>query len=400
MTSIDKSLVNARLEIFTSHWAMKTGNFDGEMTIVSRTYLRVGVGGALIALVMICGLALGGVRAIAVAQQAPVTIAGQVVNASPGADSAVGLAVVLHMQGADSYDNMTTITDGDGNFAFEGILYDPELAYGVSVRYQDALYGTEIGIADGATTEVVIEVYDAIYEQDVIRVGSASLLFADADRVTQTVSALEIVKVVNDSDFTFVPGSEGPMSLLRFGLPPGAEGLQVDTRLLGADVVQVDRGFAVIGSVPPGEHDIMFTYAFPYDGDRTTIEKSFPFGADNLRVLSPDEVLTLGSADLGAPESISIGERPYQLIETADIERGRRVEMQLTGLPRASLADRAQATVANARYEYAAPALLVVFLTALIPFAVLRHRARRAAAAPADVAAAEHITDDVADGSA
>ncbi|MCY3639298.1 MAG: hypothetical protein OXG80_09420, partial [Chloroflexi bacterium] len=144
MTSIDTTLVNARLEIFTSHWAMKTGNFDGEMTIVSRTYLRVGVGGALIALVMICGLALGGVRAIAIAQQAPVTIAGQVVNASPGADSAVGLAVVLHMQGADSYDNMTTITDGDGNFSFEGILYDPELAYGVSVRYQDALYGTEI----------------------------------------------------------------------------------------------------------------------------------------------------------------------------------------------------------------------------------------------------------------
>ena len=328
----------------------------------------------MIALAVVCGLAMGGWQAIAVAQQAPVTIAGQVVNGSPGADSVVGLAVVLHMQGADSYDNMTTITDGDGNFVFEGILLDPALLYGVSVRYQDALYGAEIGIADAATSEVVIEVYDAIYEQDVIRVGSASLLFADADRVTQTVSALEIVKVVNDSDFTFVPGSDGPMSLLRFGLPPGAEGLQVDTRLLGADVVQVDRGFAVIGSVPPGEHDIMFTYAFPYDGEETTIEKSFPFGADNLRVLSPDEVLTLSSADLGAPESISIGERPYQLIEAADIERGRRVEMQLTGLPRASLADRAQATVANARYEYAAPALLVVFLTALIPFVVLRHR--------------------------
>ena len=312
----------------------------------------------------------------AAAQQSPLSVSGQVVNGSPQTGSVVGLAVILHMQGETTYDSKTTITDNDGRFTFDGILYDPALVYGVSVRYQDTLYGTEVNLANDSP--VTIEVYDAVYEQDVIRVGSSSLLFADADRMTQTVSALEIVKVVNDSDFTFVPGSGGPMSLLRFGLPPGAEGLQVDTRLLGADIVQVDRGFAVIGSVPPGEHDIMFTYAFPYDDTETTFEKSFPFGADSLRVLSPNEVLTLASQDIGAPEPVTIGERPYQLIETSDIERGRRIEVQLSGLPRTTLADRAQNAVASARYEYIAPALLAVFLTALIPFAVIRHRTRKA----------------------
>lgn len=313
------------------------------------------------------------------AQNAPISVSGQVVNGSPGADTVVGLAVILHMQGEASYDNKTTITDNDGKFFFDGIMYDPALVYGVSVRYQDTLYGAEVSLAGGTPPPVTIEVYDAVYEQDVIRVGSTSLLFADADRMTQTVSALEIVKVVNDSDYTFVPGSGGPMSLLRFGLPPGAEGLQVDTRLIGADVVQVDRGFAVIGSVPPGEHDIMFTYAFPYDGTETTFEKSFPFGADNLRLLSPDEVLTLASEDVGAPESVTIGERPYQLIETSGVERGSRINVQLSGLPRTTLADRVQGAVTNARYEYVAPALLAVFLAALIPFAVIRHRARRTA---------------------
>ena len=152
--------------------------------------------------------------------------------------------------------------------------------------------------------------------------------------------------------------------------------MQVDTRLLGADVVQVDRGFAVIGSVPPGEHDIMYTYSFPYDGAETTFEKSFPFGADNLRVLSPNEVLTLPSQDIGAPEPVTIGERPYQLIETTNIERGKRINVHLSGLPRTTLADRAQNAVTNARYEYIAPALLAVFLTALIPFAIIRHRTK------------------------
>ncbi len=331
----------------------------------------------LILLVAACSL-VADVHATALAQQSPLAISGQVVNGSPQSDSVTGIAVILHMQGEATYDSKTTITDNDGRFTFDGIVYDPTLVYGVSVRYQDTLYGTEVNLANGAPSPVTIEVYDAVYEQDVIRVGSASLLFADADRMTQSVSALEIVKVINDSDFTFVPGSGGPMSLLRFGLPPGAEGLQVDTRLLGADVVQVDRGFAVIGSVPPGEHDIMFTYSFPYDGAETTFEKSFPFGADSLRVLSPNEVLTLASEDIGAPEPVTIGERPYQLIETSDIERGKRINVQLSGLPQTTLADRVQSAVSGARYEYIAPALLAVFLTALIPFAIIRHRTRRA----------------------
>lgn len=317
------------------------------------------------------------VHSTATAQTSPVSVSGQVVNGSPQSGSVVGLAVILHMQGADTYDSKTTITDNDGRFTFDGIQYDPTLVYGVSVRYQETLYGTEVSLTGGTPPPVSIEVYDAVYEQDVIRVGSTSLLFADADRITQSIAALEIVKVINDSDFTFVPGSGGPMSLLRFGLPPGAEGLQVDTRLLGSDIVQVDRGFAVIGSVPPGEHDIMYTYSFPYDGAETTFEKSFPFGADSLRVLSPNEVLTLASQDIGASKPVTIGERPYQLIETAGIERGKRINVQLSGLPQTTLADRVQGAVTNARYEYVAPALLAVFLTALIPFAIIRHKANK-----------------------
>ena len=337
--------------------------------------------GALTLLAAACAL-LAATHSTALAQQSPLSISGQVVNGSPQSDSIAGIAVVLHMQGEATYDNKTTITGNDGHFTFDGIVYDPTLVYGVSVRYQDALYGTEVNLANGTPSGVVIEVYDAVYEQDVIRVGSASLLFADADRLTQTVSALEIVKVVNDSDYTFVPGSGGPMSLLRFGLPPGAEGLQVDTRLLGADIVQVDRGFAVIGSVPPGEHDLMFTYSFPYDGTQTAYTKNFPFGADSLRVLSPNEVLTLASDDIGAPESVTIGERPYQLIETANIERGSRIEVRLSDLPQATLADRAQNAVATVRYEYIALALLAVFLAALIPFAIIRHRTRKVPSPP------------------
>ena len=89
--------------------------------------------------------------------------------------------------------------------------------------------------------------------------------------------ALEIVNVVNASDRTYVPGAE-PMNLLRFGLPPGAKGLQIDTSLVGADAIQVDRGFAVPANIPPGEHEVMFAYHFGYEGQSVTLDKSYLYG--------------------------------------------------------------------------------------------------------------------------
>ena len=354
-------------------------------------YSRQIVGVAL-TLLLALALAFALETSSAEAQSAPpATVAGRVVNATPGGNggnggAVAGAAVTLHMQTLETQDSVRTITDAQGKFRFEGIAVDPGVTYAVSVRYQDALYGEQISLRDGDPPPLTIRVYDAAYDMDAIRVGASSLLFAGADRATQTIAALEIVKVVNDSDHTFVPGNQGPMSLLRFGLPPGADGLQVDTRLLGADIVQVDRGFAVLGSVPPGTHDIMFTYRFPYEGGETEFSKSFPFGADSLRVLSPDEVLRLSHADFGAPEPVSIGERAYQLIETADVARGERVSLRLSGLPSATLGDRIGGALSSARYEYAAPVALGAFLAALIPFAIWR---RRRMATQADAAASD-----------
>ena len=331
-------------------------------------------------LLAICALLLT-TTAQTAAQQSPVTVSGRIINATT-ATAVPGLTVTIHMQTAQTQDAVSAVTDAQGRFHFADIPVDPAVVYAVSARYQDALYGAQINLRDGAPPPLTIQVYDAAYDLDVIRVDSSSLLFADADRATQTIAALEIVKVVNDSDHTFVPGSQGPMSLLRFGLPPGSQDLQVDTRLLGADIVQVDRGFAVLGSVPPGAHDIMFTYTFPYDGAETTISKSFPFGANSLRVLSPQETLAIHSADIGAAHPVSIGERPYRLIEAADIQRGARISLRLTDLPRATLSDRATATLAAIPYHYAPAVALSAFLAALIIFALIR--SRRPSNAPAE----------------
>jgi len=158
------------------------------------------------------------------------------------------------------------------------------------------------------------------------------------------------------------------MQLLRFGLPVGATNLQLDTRLIGADFAKVDLGFALFASVPPGEHEIMFSYDFPFPGDEFTLEKSYRYGADIIRVLAPLETVAIRSDHLGPVASVTIGERPYQIIESGGIERGGRITVQLGGLPAATAVDRVSRNLDSIRFEYAAPAALVTLMIGLVVY--------------------------------
>ena len=332
---------------------------------------RVAVGVALAALALAVIWPAGGTVAHAQAEDSARVVEGTVVNGTAGAHLPDELTVVLHKEGAARHDHLETSTDAEGRFRFEGIAFEPDLLYGVTVKHQAALYGTDLDLSQGSPAPVSLTVFEATDADTSLGVSAASILLAQADVVTQMMWALEIVKIVNDTDRTYVPG-RGPMSLLRFGLPPGAESLQVDTGLLGADVLQVDRGFALTASVPPGEHEVMYAYRFPYFGNEATLSRSFPYGAANLRVLAPYEIAQLASQELEGPEAVTIGSRPYQLLTGADLPRGSRITLELGGLPRATFSERLGYRLRDLRLEYVAPMGLGLLMVILIGLALWR----------------------------
>ena len=307
----------------------------------------------------------------AVQAQAPPTqtrtVSGAITNATANGGSVSDVTVTLHRVSDAGFDNLTATTDDGGAFIFTGVEYDPNLAYGVSVRYDDTIYGTDLDLSNGSADDVRLTVYDGTSDDAVVSTGVASLLLADADPSDQTMAALEIVHLVNRSDKAYVPG-DGVMELLRFGLPPGATGLTLDTRLIGADFVQVDRGFALMASVPPGEHEIMYSYRFPYESAEFTLEKTYRYGGDSVRVLAPEEVASISAPPLGEPARTLIGERQYTVIEGGNLERERRVSIELGDLPTASAARRAVGGLDGVRFEYAAPAALILLMVALLVY--------------------------------
>ena len=301
-----------------------------------------------------------------------ITVEGTVLDGTAGGHVAPGLPVFLVSSAGPEYE-LQAVTDEDGKFSFDSPPPPSGERLGVSIQYQGAVYGAIVQVVQGLTLPMTIRVYDSSDDEMLLEASSASLLFARADKATQTLWALEIVKLVNDSDRTYVPGP-GPMQLLRFGLPPEADDLTVDTGLIGADVLQVDRGFAITAPVPPGEHEVMYAYSIPYDGTEMEFTKSLPYGADGLRILVPEEVGGLSGP--GEVERVTIGDRPYRLLTGSDLPRGAKVPFQLVSLPQASLGDRALQGVRWVRLEYAAVVGLGLVMAALIAFALVSRSPR------------------------
>ena len=311
------------------------------------------------------------VAGAAAAQEQPTTIVveGSVLDGTAGGHVGPGLPVFL-VSSAGPERELQAATDEDGKFRFDTPPPPTGERLGVSIQYQGAVYGAIVQVVQGLTLPMTITVYDSSDDERLIEASSASLLFARADRATQTLWALEIVKLVNDNDQTYVPGP-GPMQLLRFGLPPGADDLSVDTGLIGADVLQVDRGFAITAPVPPGEHEVMYAYSIPYEGSEMDFTKSLPYGAAGLRILVPEEVAGLSSS-AGETERVTIGDRPYRLLSGTDLPRGAKVPFELISLPQASLGDRALQGVRWVRLEYAAVVGLGLVMASLIACALVR----------------------------
>ena len=311
---------------------------------------------------------------LALAQE-PVIVEGRVTNGTLGSGSMEGLTVTLHQESPTVHDHVEVTTDSQGRFKFENLEIDPTAIYGISARYQGALYGTDIDLSEGSPPPASINVFDSVSDQEILTGGPSSLLFAAVDKSAQTVVALEIVIIENNSDHTYVSGNDQPMNLIRFGLPPGSRNLTVDSRLIGADFVQVDRGFALLSGIPPGSYEIMFTYEFPYKASNYTFTKNYRYGAESLRILAPEEVLDISSVQLGNAESISIGERPYRIIQVSDLSRGTQVTVDILELPKASLLDKIGRSVESIRLEYAAPVGLTALMVIIVGVTLLRKKA-------------------------
>ena len=291
----------------------------------------------------------------------PITVSGKVTNMSQNGDPLDGLSVVLHENSADILGETEYKLSENNEFIFENIIYEPNKQYGVSIIFKGALYGLNLDLSLGSISDLEIEVFEPIRSDELLKASLVSILINSVNVETKSISVLEIIKLVNDSDLTYVPGP-APMQLLRFSLPEGAYNLMIDSSLVCAEIFQVDKGFGLSASLIPGEHDIFFSYDMPYDSKTYQISKNLRYGAEILRVVAAVDLVSLGETSHGDFEESLIGERKYNVLEVANIVKEEGLLVTLEDLPIPSAPQRFSTAFKSIRWELAVPVALGIIV--------------------------------------
>jgi hypothetical protein len=168
-----------------------------------------------------------------------------------------------------------------------------------------------------------------------VGIGRRAITVLEADASSRTLTIFERVELRNEGDAPFMPslgGAQGPMGLLRFGLPRNAFDLTLDERLSGYEVIQVDRGFASLMPLPPGTTDVGFSYRVPYAGSEYELSANATYPTKSLWVLVPAD-FGATTTDLRLDRVAEIGRFRYAVLVADDLSAGQRAVVSISGLP-------------------------------------------------------------------
>jgi hypothetical protein len=274
-----------------------------------------------------------------VAADGSATISGRLANGTSGAPVPAGAQVLLRVyQGQRVAREQSVPVGPDGSFAADGLAGGTGLVYQVVATYEGVPYASVPFTLDTPDTakQVDLTVYEATDADPGITIPRAAIILSNPDPGTRTVGAVEAVTLANPSDRTYLPslnGPAGPMSLLRFSLPEGAGALAPGPGLETGEIIQVDRGFATDEPVPPGTKDVVFSYRFPYRGDRAAVRRLVPYPTDQLTILVPAGRLRLEGAQLQPGQPAQLGDQLYQTYSVQGLAPGQPLSFTLAHLP-------------------------------------------------------------------
>ena len=303
------------------------------------------------------------------------SVNGRVLNGTSGEPPPAKLEVALHRFGPNGgVDIATTLTDAEGLFQFEDVVVDPLATYAVAAEYQDVLYSVSLD-ADGLSEELQMQVYEVTDSLEHINVGTDALLLSGADGGSGTLSAVQVVGLLNEGDRTFVPDLTQPaaMRFLRFSLPEGATELQVTSDMGRGDVITIGTGFALTSPVTPGAHQATYRYRLSYSGSRLELVRSFPMGADNFRLLVEDDSGGLTNPGSLSPLPPTVSEQQtYSVWAASDLAPGAKLRFQIEGLPEPSFGQRLRNALTDGSvFNIAIPAAVGLVLGSLLIYAVV-----------------------------
>ncbi|MFL2634580.1 MAG: hypothetical protein ACJ0DE_00185 [Dehalococcoidia bacterium] len=268
--------------------------------------------------------------------------------------------VILHVSLADEIKEYSSKSDENGVFLFNDINHPPDSIIGISSIYEGVLYGKDLGVLSDKRDELKLIVYKSTSDSSEISIATSTIMFTSIDRSQNTMWVLELYKLKNDSNQTFKPDPDKPMSIVRIGLPNDYTELMIDSDMIGVEFVAIDKGFGVLGNIYPGEHQLLFTYGISYKNSIYNFKRNTQFDLDNLRIISENSIELVLEDFEYTQQKTEVNSTEYNLIEINNIPKTKSMSIKFTNLPNPSLYDSAVNFVQNLNSGWL---LLVLFLS-------------------------------------
>ena len=312
----------------------------------------------------------------------PERVTGTVNNGTAGADVPDGFKIALmSFRDGDFVDQqITTVSPDVPLFEFTNLMQDEDIQYRLAWEYGGVT--DQIFLVDEVDPHnLTVVIYETTDSLENIRVGAHATIIPTVVGSDRLMGALDLVTIRNDGDRTFVPDPSNPnftgLDMLRFSLPRGYEELAVDSVLPQGQLLEIDTGFAMTNPIPPGEHEILYSYAINYSGTKLEFIRTLAFGVDELRVLIPPELGDVVAEGMKPTKTTELGETVYQEYSGTGYEPGFKMNFAIVDMPQPGLFKRMNESIPGGNaVMFGSVMIVVAVMMGLVVYVLLTTRRR------------------------
>ena len=232
------------------------------------------------------------------------------------------------------------ITSSD--FEFSKINIDESFTYFLMITHQEIPTIVFLEEIDDQY-KVDIVVYDRVLTPKDISIIDYSIMIPHLSPESDVVSILGLISFENIGNKTFYADLSDPnlsgLNLLRFSLPENFENLSVDSDLPPGNVMQIPTGFALSNPVPPGQHQILYSYSMPRNTSSINYTIRLPFGAKKFKLSAPEKT-DINKNEILTNELTEVDEKIYEVLSGNNLKNGDVINIQINKIATPSFYDK------------------------------------------------------------
>ncbi len=268
------------------------------------------------------------------AQIPSVSVVVEVSNGTANGTTVVGDPVLLRVfRNEQLVDSLEATVAKNGKATFDGVPTGQQIVAIPIARHQSmAFQGGRVTLAAAkGELSTVVHVFDVSSDTSALSVGTHHMTIAIRGAA---IEITEYMQLRNSSDMAVRGSKRDALNrpiVTEIMLPAGATDLTPSGFLDPNALVRTETGFYDTLAVPPGEHQVRFSYRIPIDSSTVEIAKGISLPTSELIVFWEKDQGEL--TGLGEPDERLINAQgvPVAYFRRQDLQRGERITFEISG---------------------------------------------------------------------